>query len=92
MRSLIEEAHQCLTIVERDASKPNPLTELYCVLLLIESEMIERNAGRMIGCVHNLQHYKNQITLSDAIKNDSIHQQIEQMLNTPGWTTIPSET
>ena len=75
--SLIEEARQCLTIIARMALKPNPLTQLDYIQLLIESEKNERKPG-WNHRVKYLEECKGQVALLDVIKDDSIDQQIKK--------------
>ena len=75
--SLKEEAHQYLMIIEREALKPYPLSELEYIELLIESEKYEHREGWEHRMKY-LEKYKNEAALIDVIKIDNIDEIIKE--------------
>ena len=86
--SKIRQACQCLQRLSEIALKPNPLTEVEYIDLLIESEKSEKKPGWQ----HRIQHFQKIREQADIMTKMKTEQEIEKMLagkeNTKRWWQI----
>lgn len=87
LHALIEEARQCLEILNEIALKPNPLTQVDYIQLLIESEQRQAKDG-WHDRVNYLEKTKDQAALLTIVEDDNdIDKRIEEERKQqgPGW-------